>query len=188
MGDKLTKTRLMAGAALLSTGALMFTTPGFAAADGSVSAGSVDSGSAEEIGGGVLNAFVPGLGDLVTGSLESSAGGLGGGGNVAPPQTQRCNQSSQSGGYGITNTKHLMGRRGPFSFTIVYDTVNIPDRIEVFYQGRRLYNTGLIGDNVNEGNGSKRIAVPAGIDNYVTVKVTGPDSGTRWEYTVYCPS
>ena len=81
-----------------------------------------------------------------------------------------------------------MGRTGPMSFTLNYNTGTQADRIEVFYQGRRLYNTGLIGDNVNEGNGSKRIAVPAGIDNYVTVKVTGPDSGTRWEYTVYCPS
>lgn len=188
VGDQANKTRLMAGAALLGAGALLFTTPGVAAADGSVSVGSVDSGSAESIGEGILNAFVPGLGDAVTGSLDSSAGGLGGGGNVAPTQTQRCNQSRQSGGYGITSTKHLMGRRGPFGFTIVYDTLNQPDRIQVYYQGRQVYNTGLIGDRINEGNGSKRIQVPAGADNFVTVKVTGPEEGTRWDYTVYCPS
>ena len=174
------------GVAALGVGALMFGVPGVAAADGSVSVGSVDSGSAEDIGSGILNELVPGLGDAVTGSVESF--GSDDGPTVAPPQTQRCNQASKSGGYGITNTKHLMGRGGPYTFTIVYDTENIPDQIEVFYQGRRLYDTGMIGDNINEGNGSKQIRVPSGTQNYVTVKVTGPDSDTHWSYTVNCPA
>ncbi|GAB05747.1 hypothetical protein M2359_000379 [Gordonia amarae] len=189
MGNTTQRSRRTAGVALLGAGALMFGAPGVASADGSVSVGSVDSGSAEDIGGAVLNEFVPGLGDTVTGSLESwgSSGPTGspGGGS---PKVQRCNQQTRSGGQGVTTTKHIMGRRGPFSFTIVYDTETQPDRIQVFYQGRQLYNTGMIGDRINEGNGSKRIRVPAGGQNFVTVKVTGPEQGTHWSYTVHCPS
>ncbi len=167
-----------AGAIILAIGS-----PGVAAADGSASFGSLDTGSAEAIGGGVLNAFVPGLGDLVFGSSDGSSGGGGG-----SPGVQRCNQQTNSGGQGITETKHLTGRAGPTDFTLLYDTENIPDRIETFYQGRRIHDTGYIGDNINAGNGSARIAVPRGADDFVTVKVTGPDSGTVWHYTVYCPS
>ncbi|MFZ2240584.1 MAG: hypothetical protein WAV90_13805 [Gordonia amarae] len=188
MGKTTRSSRRMAGAAVLGAGALIFGAPGIASADGSVSVGSVDSGSAEDIGGGILNEFVPGLGDLVTGSTDALGTGSDDGLTEAPTQTKRCDLESQSGGYGITSTKHLMGRKGGYSFSIVYDTENIPDTIEVFYQGKRLYTTGLIGDDINEGNGSKLIRVPAGTADYVSVKVTGTDSDTHWSYTVHCPS
>ena len=136
---------------------------------GSLDGGSVDGGSLEEYGLGGLDYF---------GSL---------GGNQAPPSTQRCNSETKSGGYGVTETRHILGLRGPTSFTLNYDTYDIPDEIRVFYGGRQIYNTGYVGDDINQGTGSVRITVPPGGDTSVVVRVTGPDRNTEWDYTVNCP-
>ena len=108
---------------------------------------------------------------------------LGGG----SPKIQQCNQSTKSGGQGVTETKHILGRTGPTSFTLAYDTRIQPDKIDVYYQGRLIRSTGYVGDRINKGKGSVVVDVPPGIANYVTVKVTGPESGTVWDYTVNCP-
>ncbi|MFF0706678.1 MULTISPECIES: hypothetical protein [Gordonia] len=146
--------------------------PGAALADTSTGS-SVDSGSADDL----LKAVPPEL-------LEQlGLGGLGGG----SPKVQQCNQSTKSGGQGVTETKHIIGRTGPTSFTLNYDTRIQPDKIDVYYQGRLIRSTGYVGDRINKGKGSVVVNVPPGIANYVTVKVTGPESGTVWDYTVNCP-
>ena len=138
-----------------------------------------------------------GSSDLDPGSLEGlnlddlnigdwDFGSLGGSGK--PPSVQRCNQKTTSGGQGVTETKYLLGGRGPTSFTLRYETLKQPDEIRVFYQGRLIHNTGYVGDNKNEGTGSARVTVPVGFQDFVTVRVTGPESGTKWSYTGYCPS
>lgn len=107
------------------------------------------------------------------------------------PQVQECNASTQSGGAGVTNTRHLLGAAGPTNFLLEYDTLNVPDKIDVFYEGREISTTGYVGDNLNDsarrGVGSIRVDVPAGRDTAVLVRVTGPN-GTEWSYKVNCPA
>lgn len=83
--------------------------------------------------------------------------------------------SAVSGGAGITSTKHELGRGGPTSFVLGYETEDIPDLIEVYYEGRLIHSTGYIGDDINEGTGSAVVKVPAGGASSVLVRVTGPD-------------
>ncbi|MGJ5671706.1 hypothetical protein QLG13_28055 (plasmid) [Rhodococcus aetherivorans] len=136
------------------------------------SAGSSDTGSSVvDFGSSVVD-------------LGSSIVGSGSSGLFAP--TQRCDESTLSGGEGITDTVHQLGRGGPTSFVLSFETYDVPDQIEVFYEGALLHNTGYIGDNVNEGTGSVVINVPARNATSVLVRVTGL-SGTDWEYTVHCP-
>jgi hypothetical protein len=101
-------------------------------------------------------------------------------------QTQECNDTTLSGGAGVTETRHILGRTGPALFVLDYETENIPDEIVVIYQGLPIANTGYVGDNLNEGTGSLTVLVPPGSDQSVLVRVTGPDA-TAWSYTVNCP-
>lgn len=162
-----TKIRIAIGAATLIT-TIGLTTPGIADADELT--GSLDLGSS-----------------ILDGIFGSGSGGSGGGGgNQGAPTVQRCNAQTLSGGAGVTTTRYLMGRTGPMSFNLTYDTENIPDQIVVSYQGRIVANTGYVGDNINEGQGTIRVNVPRGTDSSVVVRVTGPDQ-TEWHYTLYCP-
>lgn len=165
-GFRLLGIRTAATAAVLAAAVTMAAAAGVSAAPPSGSSGS-GSGSS---GGG-----------------SGSSGSGGGPGAPTPtPPTQQCNQSTQAGGPGVTNTLHQLGRSGPASFVLSYETFNIPDDIEVFYQGTRVHDTGYIGDNINQGTGSAVINIPAGTATAVLVRVTGP-GGTDWNYTVHCP-
>lgn len=76
---------------------------------------------------------------------------------------------------------------GPTSFLFEWEAFNQPDQFEIFYEGALIFDTGLVGDNINEGTGSATVNVPAGSATTITVRVTGPEAGTVWEYTVNCP-
>ncbi|MFF2085478.1 hypothetical protein ACFVVM_17020 [Nocardia sp. NPDC058176] len=141
-----------------------------------------DTGSGET-GSGVIDTGSGILGDLLdtgSGILSGSAGGSAEG-------VQQCNRVTKSGGAGVTNTVHQLGATGPTSFVLSYETLNIPDRIQVFYQGAQVLDTGYVGDNINEGTGSAVVSLPAGSASTVTVRVSGLDE-TKWEYTVNCPA
>ncbi|MFC8531714.1 hypothetical protein [Nocardia sp. NPDC057227] len=157
---------------------------GSAGIDTGSAGGVIDTGSGIlNSGSGVLDsgsAVLDGLG-LGLGLPDTGSGGGGGG-----VQTQQCNQSTQSGTDGVTTTRHELGRSGPTSFVLGYDTESVPDLIDVFYEGALVHTTGWIGDSINEGNGSARITLPAGAASSVTVRVTGGDS-THWQYVVNCP-
>lgn len=130
-------------------------------------------------GSGLIDTGSAGTGSFAGGS---AAGGSG----SASPRTQLCNASTESGGAGVTDTIHELGKTGPISFVLSYETKNIPDQIQVFYEGSQVYNTGYVGDNINEGTGSAVVTLPPGIATSVLVRVTGPDA-TEWSYTVHCP-
>lgn len=147
--------------------------PGLAGADtgsGGTGSGVIDTGS------GIL-------GDL----LDTGSGILGGSSSGSSETVQPCNSSTKSGGEGVTNTVHQLGVTGPTSFVLSYETLNIPDRIQVFYEGGQVLDTGYIGDNINQGTGSAVVSLPSGSATTVTVRVSGQDD-TQWEYTVNCPS
>ena len=91
-----------------------------------------------------------------------------------------CNQQSKSAGEAVTNTRHMMGRTGPMSFTLNYNTGTQADRIEVFTTAR------CVPTPVLSREPAANVTVPAGTNTYVTVKVTGPVGGS-WNYTVQCP-
>lgn len=140
-----------------------------------------DTGSATT-GSGVLDTGSGILGDLLdtgSGILGGSSGSAGG--------VQECNRTTKSGGAGVTTTVHQLGVAGPTRFVLAYETLNIPDRIQVFYEGAQVLDTGYVGDNINEGTGSAVVSLPAGRATTVTVRVSGLDE-TRWEYTVNCPA
>ncbi|GCE38842.1 hypothetical protein Rhow_002366 [Rhodococcus wratislaviensis] len=155
----------MVGAATIAAAAIAATPAVAFAAPSTGSAGSSDYGI------NILD-----LGSSVIGS--GSAGLL--------SRTQQCDESTMSGGEGVTETVHQLGRGGPTSFVLSYETYSVPDQIEVFYQGALIHSTGYIGDNINEGTGSAVINVPAGSETSVLVRVTGPND-TDWDYTVHCP-
>jgi hypothetical protein len=103
------------------------------------------------------------------------------------PGVQTCNETTNSGGHGVTETRHVLGTTGPASFVLEYETYDLVDEIAVFYDGWQIANTGFVGDEVNEGTGSIRVIVPPGASDSVLVRVTGPEDGTVWDYTVKCP-
>ena len=169
--------RSLALVAVVMTAAGLMAAPGVAAA--APSTGS-DPGSVRDyldLIPKVIDQLPPGLlEELDLGSLDGE-----------PPAVQRCNEETRSGGRGVTETRYILGRTGPTAFTLKYETYDQPDKIQVYYQGRVIADTGLVGDNINQGTGSIRVGVPAGLQNFVTVKVTGPEQGTLWDYTVFCP-
>lgn len=103
------------------------------------------------------------------------------------PPPQPCDQSTESGGAGVTETLHDLGKAGPTSFLFQWEAYGVPDRFEVYYEGVLIHDTGEVGDNINEGTGSATVVVPAGSATQVMVRVTGP-SGTLWDYVVNCPT
>lgn len=141
-----------------------------------------DTGSAST-GSGVIDTGSGILGDL----LDTGSGLLGGSSGGSSESVQPCNSSTKSGGAGVTTTVHQLGVAGPTSFVLSYETLNIPDRIQVFYEGGQVLDTGYVGDNLNQGTGSVAVSLPGGTATTVTVRVSGPDD-TQWEYTVNCPS
>lgn len=141
-----------------------------------------DTGSAAT-GSGVIDTGSGILGDL----LDTGSGVLGGGASGGSAgAVQQCNRSTKSGGEGVTTTVHQLGVAGPTTFVLSYETLNIPDRIQAFYEGAQVLDTGYVGDNLNEGTGSAVVSLPAGTATTVTVRVSGLDE-TKWEYTVNCP-
>lgn len=147
--------------------------------------GALNSGSAQadRATGGALGQIAGLLDQIGLGSSGPLAGPSG------PPQVQQCNASTQSGEDGITDTIHKLGRRGPATFQLSYETYDVPDRIVVSYQGRQVYDTGYVGDanRAGQGTGSVRVSIPAGTADSVLVRVYG-GTDTLWDYTVSCPS
>ena len=104
---------------------------------------------------------------------------------VTPTQTviaQPCNNSTNSGGPGVTETFHELGKTGG-SFQFSYDAFSVPDQFDIFYQGNRIFTTGGPVSGANTVN----VTYGPGTDTKIMVRVTGP-SGTAWTYTVFCPA
>jgi hypothetical protein len=106
-----------------------------------------------------------------------------------PPKVEPCNTEVQSGGRGITETRHFLGPN-PGRVTITYNTRMEPDRIRVYHRGRSLAETpgfvsgnGAISFDWNPPRGG------SAEDYVVTVEVMGtPGSpSTRWDYRIGCP-
>ncbi|NMN95094.1 hypothetical protein FGL95_08605 [Nocardiaceae bacterium YC2-7] len=162
---------------------------------GNSGSSAVDFGSSVIDGGsGIMNACVqdPGscVGRIIDGGSSALGAGVGvlfgGSSNGGLQNSQPCNQSTKSGGPGVTTTTHSIGRSGPTSFDLSWDTEDVPDDIVVIYEGVPIADTGYVGGQKGTETGVISVNVPPGGASTVTVRVTGP-SGTLWAYTVHCP-
>lgn len=103
--------------------------------------------------------------------------------------TQRILATS-SGGYtgNVAQTEtYDIGANG-VSFDLSYQAYSIPDRFDVIYRGKVLATTG----GLISGGGTLKVALPKDsadpTDGRVIVAVYGPNPGTAWDYSVYCPT
>ena len=95
-----------------------------------------------------------------------------------------CDAKVQSGGQGVTRTKHIMGEQSG-RVILLYDTNTIPDEIKVFYDGKLITDTkGLVS---GAGQLEWSYNAEAGKPNYCYVEVSAPTPQTIWEYIVNCP-
>jgi hypothetical protein len=104
---------------------------------------------------------------------------------------QECNAKTNSGGEGITTTIHELGVK-PGKVIIDFNTHNVPDKIEVFYENKLVASTNQIYGNDNgfvggsNGIGQLQFFYSQNIDKFCTVVVTG-NNDTDWQYIVNCP-
>lgn len=95
-----------------------------------------------------------------------------------------CNEEVQSGGKGRTETRHELGNVSG-RIVIDYDMQNIPDQMEVYYDGRMVVSTdGLVS---GEGKISFNYSADRSKPSFCTVVVSAPNDGTIWGYRVGCP-
>jgi hypothetical protein len=96
---------------------------------------------------------------------------------------QPCDQETQSGGAGVTRTRHFLGSR-PGHVSLDYNTLRLPDQVDVYYRGRLVASTGR---SVSWRGSIDFDWRPVGNDYTVEVVVTGDLPNTRWSYVLNCP-
>ncbi len=98
--------------------------------------------------------------------------------------TVQCNAKVESGGQGMTQTTHNLGS-SPGKVVINYDMMDVPDKIEVIYNGK------IVASSVNlvagVGELSFNYQPVQGQPNVCIVKMSAPEDGTIWECVVNCP-
>jgi hypothetical protein len=93
-----------------------------------------------------------------------------------------CEEFQNSGGQGITTSTVNMGQTSG-SVTLYYDMYDIPDEIEVFYEGQKIYWSGGLVQRSNTVN----LSFGPGKSQLVVVRISAPESGTAWEFSLSCP-
>lgn len=100
-------------------------------------------------------------------------------------------ESTDSGGVinaiqgGDTPEQHkidLGSTKGTFQFD--YDTYSIKDKIEILYEGQKIFDTGCVGKS--ESQSLKYEGTTSKIDVIVSPNCSG-QSGTQWNFAVHCP-
>jgi tetratricopeptide (TPR) repeat protein len=97
----------------------------------------------------------------------------------------KCNEKVVSRGSEIrTDLLEISQDSNPKEVTIKYDFFDIPDKIEAFYDGQKLFTIGT-----KTGSGSEKYKLPSTVKQ-VVIKVTGnqQDKSTKWNYKVSCSS
>jgi hypothetical protein len=104
---------------------------------------------------------------------------------ITPPMaTVDCDARVNSGGQGLTLTKHILGNR---SGTVIlqYDMKTVPDELKLIYDDKIVAVT----DGLVSGNGELvwQYASHSGQPDYCYVEVSAPLDNTVWEYLLNCP-
>jgi hypothetical protein len=106
-----------------------------------------------------------------------------------------CDVETVSGGHGVTKTNHVLGDTSGY-VDLLYNMENIPDKLEVYYQGKLVISTheingnrnGFVGGNLASGpTATLKFKYEKDNDDYVLVVVTGSEQDTAWEYLITCP-
>lgn len=109
--------------------------------------------------------------------------------------TLDCSNTAESGGKGVTEKKHILGNTSG-TVIINYDMKSVPDKLEVFYEGKLVASTRQIKGNVKGFVGASNDAKCCGSlsfdfkfnkEDFCKVRVTGGSSTTDWSYTLNCP-
>ena len=111
----------------------------------------------------------------------------------------QCNAENKSGGYGVDQREIYLGPESG-KVWLRFNPVQRIDRLEVNYEGKRIWSTyevhpnvdGFIGGDLSSGNQStelwKSFDYKFNKDNTVSVVVTGKEPDTIWDYTLFCPN
>ena len=104
--------------------------------------------------------------------------------NAIGAPLEPCNTLREAGGFGGISRRVELGRPGPTVFRLRYETYSIPDTVEVYYEGRRIFV-----DPVASTYGDRwvDIHVPPGGSTSVRVDVIADIRGTEWNFTAHCP-
>lgn len=106
-----------------------------------------------------------------------------------------CNTTNESGGEGITENKHYLGKKSG-EVLVNYNMETIPDKMEIYYEGKLVAttanvpgnNNGFVGGATDAGCcGSLKFNYNYNKDEYCMVKIIGLDR-TVWEYEISCPN
>lgn len=95
-----------------------------------------------------------------------------------------CDSQVKSGGQGTIKITHELGER-PGRALIQYDMHNVPDKMEVFYDGKLLVSTR--GLTSYQGQLSFYYRAKPNNPKHCTVVISAPEEGTVWEYILHCP-
>jgi hypothetical protein len=101
----------------------------------------------------------------------------------------KCDEQTHSGGSEVSIIPfNLNVTKGVIK--IAYNMYDVPDKLEVFYEGRAIWSTEQIPGNQGgyvSNNNEASISFQGNSDE-ITIKVTGNTQNTQWDYTLYCPS
>jgi hypothetical protein len=111
-----------------------------------------------------------------------------------PKEAKSCNSFVQSGSDGVDIQYVNLGSKSG-SVVVTYDMASEPDKLEVYYEGKRLASTFEIRGNRNGFVGGANPAGSTGKlifkyihnkEDFVKVVLTG-GKGTSWNYKISCP-
>ncbi|MDD5563312.1 MAG: CARDB domain-containing protein [Thermoanaerobaculaceae bacterium] len=101
------------------------------------------------------------------------------------PPAQSCNAGQQVAGSDTPDSRSFEMGRTSATFQFDYETYSQQDRIQVYYEGNVIYDTGCV------GKAGTVYPTYSGQSTVVQVVVTpncAGGSGTSWNYTVHCPT
>ena len=106
-------------------------------------------------------------------------------GSGTNPPAQSCNAGQQVAGADTPDSRSFEMGKTSATFQFDYDTYSQQDRIQVYYQGSPIYDTGCVGksDTVHLSFSGQSTVIQV----VVTPNCAG-GSGTSWNYTVHCPT
>ncbi len=102
-----------------------------------------------------------------------------------PEDAIPCNSGpTNSGGQGYTENQHVLGDL-PGNVTVFYDMLNVPDQIEIIYDGQLVASTDRLVSG--QGNLTWRYAPQKRGPKFCIVRISAPQEGTEWNYNLGCP-
>jgi hypothetical protein len=111
-----------------------------------------------------------------------------------PRNAKKCNSMVNSGNQGVDTKIVELGEESGV-VTLEFYPDDQPDKIEVFYEGRKIATSfdcnnnqsGFVGGKYGSSTCFLRFNFRFNRDSFVKVIVTAPETGTIWQYKMSCP-